>query len=241
MPPVRPERYETQARLPQVGNAGQRSLAEKRVLIVGVGGLGCASAAYLAMSGVGRLRLVDGDSVALSNLGRQVLFGDADLGRPKVVAAKYRLRAMNPEIAVEPVHAFADRGNLAELLRDVDLVVDGTDSLGARRLLNRALVTLGIPVVFGAATGMNGTVMAGLPGGPCYDCVWQEPSDTTCETAGVLGPLVGLVGAAQAAEALRVLLRFAEPGRLHLTDQLRGEWRTVRVSRRSDCPTCGPR
>lgn len=177
--------------------------------------------------------------MAVSNLGRQVLFGDADIGRPKVEAAAARLRRMNSEVALETVRAFADRSNLAELLRGVDLVVDGTDSLGARRLLNRALVTMGIPVVFGAATGLNGTVMAGLPDGPCYDCVWSEPAEATCETLGVLGPLVGMVGAAQAAEALRVLLGLATPGRLHLTDMLRGEWRTVKVARRADCPSCG--
>ena len=116
-------------------------------MVVGVGGLGCASSAYLAMAGVGSLRLVDGDSVARSNLGRQVLYSDADVGRAKVEAAAERLRAMNPAIEVEGICAFADRTNFASMLEGVDVVVDGTDSLGARRLLNRALVTLGKPVI----------------------------------------------------------------------------------------------
>ncbi len=119
------------------------------------------------------------------------------------------------------------------------LVVDGTVSLGARRLLNRALVTLGLPVVFGAATGFHGTVLALAPGGPCYDCVWTEPAAEGCDAAGVFGPLVGMVGAAQAGEALRLLLGLGEAERLLMLDALRPEWRTVRVRRRENCPTCG--
>ena len=234
-----PERYEVQARVPQVGIEGQRRLANARVLVVGVGGLGCAASGYLAMAGVGALRLVDGDSVTLTNLGRQILYGEADLGRLKVAAARDRIRAMNSEIDVETIPAFADRTNFAELLQGVDVVVDGTDSLGARRLLNRAVTTLGIPVVFGAATGFNGSVLTCVPEGPCYDCVWSEPAEASCESAGVLGPVVGLVGAAQAAEALRALLGLGEPDRLMLVDALRSEWRTVRVHRRADCRTCG--
>ncbi|RYZ27285.1 MAG: HesA/MoeB/ThiF family protein, partial [Propionibacteriaceae bacterium] len=220
----------------QVGPKGERRLAEARVLVVGVGGLGCAASAYLALAGVGRLRLADGDAVATSNLGRQVLFDEGDVGRPKVEAASDRLRRMNPFVEIEAIPAFAGRANLAELLAGVDLVVDGTDSLGARRLLNGALVTLGLPVVYGAATGFNGTVMACVPGGPCYGCVWTEPAETSCESDGVLGPLVGMVGAAQAAEAVRVLLGLGEPGRLLLVDALGPQWRTVRVKRRTDCP-----
>lgn len=234
------ERHETQSRLPEIGAEGGRRLAGARVLVVGVGGLGCASLAYLAMGGLGSLRLVDGDTVALSNLGRQVLFGDDDVGRLKVEAAGERLRAMNPNVEIEEVAAFADRANLAELLGEVDLVVDGTDSLGARRLLNRALVTLGVPVVFGAASGFRGTVLALAPGGPCYECVWTEPAAEGCESSGVFGPLVGMVGAAQAGEAMRLLLGLGEsPGRLLTVDALRPEWRTARVRPRERCPACG--
>lgn len=209
------------------------------MLVVGVGGLGCASASYLALAGVGRLRIVDGDAVAPSNLGRQILYREADIGRPKAEMAAERLREMNPSVAIEAVTAFCDRSNLASLLEGVDLVIDGTDSIGARELLNRAFVTMGVPVVFGAATGWNGSVFSASAGGPCYDCVWNEAPDASCETAGVLGPLVGLVGAAQGAEAVRVLLGLGEPGRLLLVDALRPEWRTVRVRRREGCRACG--
>ena len=222
-----------------IGAEGQARLGRSRALVVGVGGLGCASAAYLAMAGVGALRLVDGDAVDLSNLGRQGLFAEGDVGRPKVEAAADRLRSMNGEVGLETVRAFVGRANLAELLQGVDLVVDGTDSLEARRLLNRALTTLGVPVVFGAATGWNGSVFSAVPGGPCYECVWREPAEASCETAGVLGPLVGLVGAAQAGEAIRVLLGRGEAGRVLLVDARQPEWRTVRVTRRVECPTCG--
>jgi len=231
------ERFEVQERL--IGADGQRRLGSARVLVAGVGGLGCAAAAYLTAAGVGSLRLADGDAVEPSNLGRQILYGDADVGRPKVEAAAARLVAMNPETKVEPFAEFAGRTNLAGLLDGIDLVVDGTDSLGARRLLNRALVTLGIPVVFGAATGFNGSVLASVPGGPCFDCVWSEPPEGNCETEGVFGPLVGMVGTAQAGEALRVLLGRGEKGRLLLVDAQGPEWRTVRVRRRANCPTCG--
>jgi len=191
------------------------------------------------MAGVGSLRLVDEDIVSLSNLGRQVLFSSSDIGKPKVTVAAERLRAMNPDIEVEPIPTFAQPPNLEVFLRDVDLIVDGTDSLGARQMLNRAFVSKGIPVIFGGATAWNGSVLVCIPDGPCYDCVWSGTNETSCSRAGVLGPLVGIVGATQAAEALKVLLGLAVPGRLLLIDALTSTWRTTQVSRRPNCPTCG--
>lgn len=234
-----PERYENQVRLANVGTDGQSRIRRSRVLVVGVGGLGCASSAYLAMAGVGAMRLVDGDTVAISNLARQMLFTNDDVGRSKVEVAAKRLRQVNPEVEIEEICLFAQPTNLLRLLDGVDVVVDGTDSLEARRMLNRTCVERCIPVVFGAASGFNGSVMACVVGGPCYDCVWSGTNEQGCDRLGVLGPLVGMVGCAQATEALRVLLGLGEPGRLLLVDALRPEWRTVQVKRRVDCRTCG--
>jgi adenylyltransferase/sulfurtransferase len=167
------------------------------------------------------------------------LFTPADIGGFKVEAGAKRLASMNPEIVIEPIASYLERTNIVESLTDIDVVVDGTDTVGARLLLNRALVTAQIPVIFGGATGWNGYVLPCIPNGPCYECVWTHPAERSCEEAGVLGPLVGTVGAAQAGEVIRTILGISEPGRLTLFDALRGETRTLRVKRRRDCSGCG--
>lgn len=231
-------RHDRQIRVPEVGREGQRRLAAARVLVVGVGGLGCAAALGLARTGIGALRLVDSDRVDASNLGRQVLFTEADLGRLKVEAAAGALRLHAPELDVETIPEPLTRANLAHALEGIDLVVDGTDSLAPRRLLNAAAFTAGVPVIFGGATGTSGLVLPVLPPlGPCYLCALPEPSEETCDTVGVLTPLVLLVGAMQATAAVATLLGRGEPGRLTTFDAFGGT-RTLRVAPRPGCLVC---
>ena len=221
----------------------EQTLADARVLVIGVGGLGAPAARALAAAGVGTLGLVDPDVVELSNLHRQPLYVDADLGHPKVTAAAYRLRALAPALRVE---TWRTRFTLADaaLVRDFDLVIDGTDSIAAKFEVNDAAVGAGVPLVHGGVLGFQAQLLTVLPGGACYRCVFEEPPPPadvpSCTEAGVLGPVAVLAGALQAAEAIRVLTgagaMFA--GRLLAVDARTGRWRTVPVARRPRCPTC---
>jgi molybdopterin/thiamine biosynthesis adenylyltransferase len=235
------ERYARQEQLEGFGPAGQRRLAGARVLLVGVGGLGCASAPYLVAGGVGTLRIYDGDSISETDLARQVLYRPDDVGRAKVDVAAERLRQLNPEVRSEPHASHVASSNIAKAIEGVDLIVDGTDNLAARHLLNRAYTTAGVPVVFGGATEFSGYVLICSQGGPCFACAWTEPPAATCGEVGVLGPLVGMVGAAQAAAAIGLLtgISTVSPGALTLFDARRMTARTVHIRRRPDCPVCG--
>ncbi len=206
-----PARYARHLVLPGVGPEGQARIGAARVLVVGAGGLGSPAALYLAAAGVGTLGLVDGDRVALSNLQRQVLHATPDVGRLKVESGAARLRALNPEIRVEPHPVWLDRSNAADLLAGYDLVVDGSDNLLTRYLLNEAALARGIPWVYGAVMQWEGHVSVfGAPGGPCYRCLFGDPPPPDavpgCAEAGVLGALPGVVGSLQALEALKWIL-----------------------------------
>lgn len=239
------ERYSRHVLLAEVGRAGQEKLSAARVLVVGAGGLGAPAALYLAASGVGTLGIADGDRVELSNLQRQVLFTDADVGEPKAVVTGQRLDALNPEITVV-AHPFdLSAGNAAELIGSYDLVIDGTDRIAARYLINDACVILGKPVVFAAIHRFEGHAIAYVPGrGPCYRCLFPDATGggaVSCAEAGVLGVLPGVLGTIEATEAIKLLLGVGQPlvGRLLTYDALEMQFHEFPVSRRTDCAVCG--
>ncbi len=244
----RPElrRYARHLVLPEVGRTGQRALRDSRVLLVGAGGLGSPAALYLAAAGIGTLGLVDDDYVDETNLQRQVLYGDADLGRPKVDVAAERIGRVNPHVAVRrhPVRLGTD--NAPEILADYDLVLDGSDNFPTRYLVNDACVLSSKPNVYGAILRWEGQVSVfGTPGGPCYRCLFREPPPPglvpNCAEAGVLGVLPGVIGSLQALEAIKLVLGRGDTlaGRLVIFEALDSRWREVAISRNPECPVCG--
>ncbi|MBK9138981.1 MAG: molybdopterin-synthase adenylyltransferase MoeB [Verrucomicrobia bacterium] len=242
-------RYSRQVILPQVGRAGQLRLKAAKVLCVGAGGLGSPAAMYLAAAGVGRIGIADADRVDLSNLQRQLLHGTPELGQLKTESACARLRAINPhvEVVLHPVRLTA--ANAAEIIEPYDIVLDGTDNLPTRFLVNDACVLLGKPNIYGAVFQFEGqaSVFAPKLGGPCYRCLFPEPPQPgaapNCAEAGVLGVVAGLVGCIQANEVLKLVLRTGRSlmGRLLLIDALEGQFRELRVRRDPACPVCGER
>lgn len=238
-------RYHRHLALPELGRGGQERLKSARVLVIGAGGLGSPAALYLAAAGVGTLGLVDCDRVELSNLQRQVLFDTAAVGRLKTEAARERLLALNPEINVI-AHTLTLRAeNVLEVLRGYDVVLDGTDRLATRYLVNDACVLLGKPLVSAAIHRFEGHAMTVLPGaGPCYRCLFpaaEEGVVASCSEAGVLGVLPGVLGAIQATEAVKILTGIGEPivGRLVTYDALELRFLELLVTRRADCAVCG--
>lgn len=240
-------RYHRHLALAELGAEGQERLKSASVLVVGAGGLGSPAALYLAAAGVGVLGLVDYDRVELSNLQRQVLFDSSDVGRPKVDVARERLLALNPDINVV-AHALELRAdNVLETLRGYAVVLDGTDRLSTRYLINDACVILGIPLVSAAIHRFEGHAMTYLPGrGPCYRCLFpaaEEGSVANCAEAGVLGVLPGVLGVIQATEAIKVITGTGEPlvGRLATYDALELRFIELPFSRRPECAVCGDR
>lgn len=239
-------RYARHLVLAEVGREGQERLRDARVLVVGAGGLGSPAALYLAAAGIGTLGIVDADAVDLSNLQRQILHGDADLGRPKVTSARERLLGVNPHVDVRTHETRLTSDNALALLADYDLVLDGSDNFPTRYLVNDAGVLTGTPVVYGAILRWEGQVsLFATPDGPCYRCLFREPPPPglvpDCATAGVFGALPGVVGSMQAIEAVKWLLGVGDSlaGRLLLFDALAATWREVRVRRNPECPVCG--
>jgi molybdopterin-synthase adenylyltransferase len=238
------ERHHRQRILPDVGEDGQARLRRSSVLVVGVGGLGSPAALYLAAAGVGRIGLLDDQRVELSNLQRQVLFVDADQGRPKVEAAHDRLLAIDPSLEVEAIRDTFRAANAAALYAAYDLVIDGTDAFETKFLLNDAAILGKRPLVHGAVLQWRGQVTTVLPGGPCLRCLFGDPPDPgsvpSCEQAGILGAVTGMVGTVQAEEALKVLLGVGSvlQGRLWQHDGLRGETRVIGFPKDASCPVC---
>ncbi|HKM26470.1 MAG TPA: molybdopterin-synthase adenylyltransferase MoeB [Thiopseudomonas sp.] len=241
-------RYSRQILLQHVDIAGQLRLKNSKVLIVGLGGLGSPVALYLAAAGVGELYLADFDRLDLSNLQRQIVHDSSALGALKVQSAQARLHALNPQIAVHTVSDKLDQDNLPVLLQSVDLVLDCTDNFTIRGQLNAACFAAGKVLISGAAIRTDGQISVYDPGNsesPCYHCVFGDGAEEglTCSEAGVLGPLVGLVGSLQALEALKILAGFGEPlmGRLLLVDALSSRFRELKVRRDPACPVCAVR
>ena len=236
------ERYARHLVLREVGGPGQQALKAARVLVVGAGGLGSPAALYLAAAGVGTLGLVDADTVALSNLQRQVLYATVDVGRLKVEAAAEHLSALNRNVAVMPHATHIDAANVRDLIRAYDLVLDGTDNFEARFAVADACVAEGKTLVSGAIGRWTGQVGV-FAGKPCYRCLVSEapPDAETCVAVGVVGALAGVIGSMMALEAIKLIARAGEPlaGRLMIYDALAGEARTVRIGADPHCPVCG--
>lgn len=242
------DRYAVQVRVERLGAAGQERLARASALVVGVGALGSSIAVQLVRSGIGRVTLVDGDRVELSNLHRQVLYAEVDVraGRPKVEAARERLAAMNGEVEIRAVLGRFDEESASELLAGVDVVLDGTDNLRTRFLVNALCHDAQLPWVYGGVAATHGMMMPVVPGQTaCLRCLFEEPAEgdeelSTAETVGVLGPAPAVVGALQAAAAIRLLAgTFQPPTRLTSIDVWTGEADAIAVLPLAGCPVCG--
>jgi adenylyltransferase/sulfurtransferase len=239
-------RYSRHLIMPEVAMDGQLKLKQAKVLLIGAGGLGAPLGLYLAAAGVGRIGLVDFDVVDSTNLQRQVIHGTKDIGRKKLDSAAERMLDINPFIRIDKHETALTSENALEILRDYDIVVDGTDNFPTRYLVNDACVLLGKPNVYGSIFRFEGqaTVFA-YPGGPCYRCLYPEPPPPglvpSCAEGGVLGVLPGTIGAIQATETLKLILGQGEPlvGRLLLYDALAMRFRELKLRRDPDCPVCG--
>ena len=235
------ERYARHLVRRELGGPGQQRLKRARVLVTGAGGLGAPAALYLAAAGVGVLGLVDHDTVALSNLQRQVLYATADIGAPKVEAAARRLAALNPEVTVETHALRLDAGNAGGVVRAYDLVLDGVDDFTTRHAVNAACVAGGRTLVSGAVGRWRGQVGA-FAGQPCYQCLVPEspPDAETCATVGVVGALTGVIGAMMAMEAIKLIAGAGESllGRLMIYDGLAGAAHVAKVAADPACPVC---
>src|SRR6202789_2306085 len=240
------ERYSRHLIMPEVGMDGQLKLKQAKVLCIGTGGLGAPLGLYLAAAGGGRIGLVDFEKVDLSNLQRQILFDTNDIGRPKIEAATNRLRNLNPDIQIDNFETRLTSENALDILKDYDIVVDGTDNFPTRYLVNDACVILGKPNVYGSIFRFEGqaTIFA-YPGGPCYRCLYPEPPPPglvpSCAEGGVLGVLPGIVGSIQAAETLKLILQTGDSlvGRLLLFDALAMKFRELKLRKNPECPACG--
>ncbi len=235
------ERYARHLVLAEIGGPGQQRLKAARVAILGMGGVGAPAALYLAAAGVGGLRLIDDDRVALSNLQRQIAFSEDDLGRLKVEAGQARLTALNAHVEIEAAPERLTPDNAGWLLEGCDLVLDGTDDFATRFAANAACVASGVPLVSGALGRWSGQVGV-FRGRPCYRCLVAEapPDAETCARVGVVGAVAGVVGSMAALEAVKLITGAGEPleGRLLLYDGLAGTARTVRLAADPACPVC---
>ncbi|MBI3960382.1 MAG: molybdopterin-synthase adenylyltransferase MoeB [Chloroflexi bacterium] len=246
-------RYSRHTMLQEIGDEGQLKLLESKVLLIGAGGLGSPAALYLAAAGVGQIGIVDYDTVDVSNLQRQILHGQSDVGRSKVDSAADTLREINPEVKVIGYKEPITSANAFEMISGYDLVLNGSDNFPTRYLVNDACQMLGIPLVDASIFMFEGQVTvyqpkhreAGIEGGPCYRCLYPDPPPPgevpSCAEAGVLGVLPGIVGSIQAIEAIKLLVGFGEPlvGRLLMIDTTDMTFRTLKVNRNPDCPVCG--
>jgi adenylyltransferase/sulfurtransferase len=240
------ERYSRQMILGGMGRAGQERINHARVLVLGLGGLGSPVTLYLAAAGVGTLVLVDFDNVDLSNLQRQIVHRTADVGRSKVESAADAVRALNPEVKVIPLNQYLQGAVLREQIAAADLVIDASDNFETRYAVNELCVRERKPLVSGAAIRMEGQVAVFRhdQNGPCYRCLYRDDGGEgadTCSLTGVLGPLVGVIGSLQAAEAIKILAGIEQglAGRLLLLDGLSMEWRSLKLRKDPACPVCG--
>ena len=239
-------RYSRHLIMPEVGVEGQRKLKAAKVLCIGAGGLGSPVAMYLAAAGVGRLGIVDFDTVDFSNLQRQILHGTPDVGRSKLASAKDRLNALNPNVQVDTYETALSSQNALQIFEPYDIVVDGTDNFPTRYLVNDACVLLGKPNAYGSIFRFEGQASVfATKDGPCYRCLYPEPPPPglvpSCAEGGVLGVLPGLIGVIQATETLKLIMGIGEPlvGRFLIVDALRMKFRELKLRKDPDCPVCG--
>lgn len=231
----------------EIGGPGQKRLKQSKVLVVGAGGLGSPAMLYLASAGIGTIGVIDNDDVEATNLQRQVIHTDARIGMPKVFSAEAAMKAINPFLEVRPYHRKLSADIAEDLIGDYDLVLEGTDDLDTKYLVNRAAAARCVPVIGAALSQWEGQISTFAPaeGAPCYACVFPSAPapglSATCAEAGVLGPLPGVLGTMMAVEAVKELTGAGEGlrGRLFLYDALWGETRVIATRRRADCPVCG--
>ncbi len=239
-------RYSRHVLLPEIDIEGQEKLLSSRILVIGLGGLGSPAAMYLASAGIGHLIFSDDDSVDLSNLQRQILHGTPDIGRSKTESAASRLQAMNPDLHYEWIDRRLDEAELTEWVTRVDLVLDCTDNLATRFMINRVCVKTQTALVSGAVIRFEGQIAVfdpARPDSPCYNCLYQDVGGSmdTCSRNGVVAALPGVIGSMQALEAIKYLVQpdSVLTGHLLIFDAWRLEWNRLRLRRNPDCPTCG--
>jgi adenylyltransferase/sulfurtransferase len=236
-------RYQRQLSIPEIGETGQLKLGRSRVLIVGLGGLGSISSYYLTAAGVGHLRIVDSDEVGLDNLNRQLLHSTLDLNRPKIESAAEKLHRLNPECRIEPVRVHIEEKNGLVLAEGCDLILDATDNLASRHMLNRISLAKKIPLIYGGINGWNGTAATFVPGKTCcFACLFPS-EDLGKQQMGIpaLGPTAGVIASIQSVEALRILLGLNPQlaGRLLDFQGQEIRFRTIRLEKNPDCKVCG--
>ncbi len=237
-------RYQRQLLIPEIGERGQVKLGAARVLVVGLGGLGSISSYYLAAAGVGHLRIIDRDEVSLDNLNRQLLHSTPDLTRPKADSAADKLHRLNPECLLEPVRTHIEEKNGLVLAEGCDVILDATDNLGSRHVLNRISLAKRIPLVYGGINGWNGTASTFVPGETgCFACLFPPESlGATATVVPAFGPAVGVIGSIQSVEVIRILLGM-RPSLANRLLKFQGngiQFRTVRVEQNPACKQCGP-
>jgi adenylyltransferase/sulfurtransferase len=239
------QRYSRHIILPEVGGKGQKKISNAKVFIVGAGGLGCPVGYYLAAAGVGTIALVDNDTVELSNLQRQIAHSVNTLGFNKADSARKTFEALNPDVRINVIKERVNSRNIINLIKDYDIVVDGSDNFPTRYLINDACVMLKKPLVSGAILRFEGQVTTIIPGeGPCYRCLFEDPPPPglvpSCQEAGVLGVLPGVIGALQATEVLKLVLQKGEPlkGLLLIYGALGTNFRKVKIPKNPSCPIC---
>ena len=245
MPDPAITRHARHLALPQVGAAGQERIGASSALLIGVGGIGCSAASYLAASGVGQVVLCDFDTVDATNLGRQILYGPDDVGQPKAEVAARRLGVINPDIRITAIAHRLDNAELRDQVAAADVVLDGCDNFATRFQVNDACVEQSTCLISGAAIRLEGQVAEFGPdydASPCYRCLYKEADESleNCAGNGVLSPVPGAIGALMAVEALKYLAGIeSRRGVLRLFDAVSGEFRAVGVKKRPDCPACG--
>jgi adenylyltransferase/sulfurtransferase len=242
------ERYSRQIILPQVGGRGQERLLEAKVLIIGAGGLGSPCAFYLAGAGVGKIGLVDSDKVELNNLQRQILHTREDVGVPKAESGKKRISSLNPDVEVITYNLRLTSDNILGIIKDYDIIVDGADNFPTRYLVNDACIMEKKPLVHAGIFRFDGQIITIIPKkGPCYRCLFPEPPPPgavpSCQEAGILGAVAGILGVMQANEVLKFILDIGEllVGKLLIFDALNSSFRTVKVPRDKNCAVCSDR
>lgn len=239
-------RYHRQSLVPEVGSHGQSRLMNARVLCVGIGGLGCPAALYLAGAGIGKLGLVDSDEVNFSNLHRQILFSSSEVGQIKVHAAKKRLLGLNPDIQIEAYDFALSANNVMDLFSHYDLVLDGTDQFSTKLLINDACLNLSLPWIYASVSQWQGQIANFNPRdlhSPCYRCFQPEMPKVqiqNCAESGVIGPIAGILGTQQALQALQLILgvQTDTPGKLQIFDGLHQTWMKLQIPKNPECPAC---
>ena len=236
-------RYSRQLILPEIAPQGQIKLKQARVLIAGVGGLGSVSAYYLAAAGIGSIRIADSDCVEAGNLNRQILHGTGDIGKPKTMSALEKLRNLNPYCDVEPIQEFISDENILDMVKDCTIILDGTDNLKTRKILNRASILKDIPFVYGGVEGFTGMATTFVPGRtPCLECFFSRDTGQK-EPIGIIGPVPGVIASIQSMEAIKLILGIGKllTNKLLIFNGMGMSFRKIEMEKNPDCPVCGKR